>query len=161
MSRNLKACDEIRDLLSLAAAGALDRQSEDRVAQHTRECAACAAELDDWNLLARGLRRLPTPQPSAAIVERARARAEFALAEAAERRWDRGVLVSLIGLAWTITIVSWPVVRVLSGGLQAWLTLSLPTSWYAFAGLTAFGWVAGGVAAALLAWNQRRERRLA
>jgi len=157
----MNACDDIRDLLSLAAAGALDSPSEERVAEHIRNCASCAAELDNWNLLARGLRRLPTPQPAATVVERARARAELALADAAERRWDRGVLIFLVALAWTVTIVSWPVVRVLGGGIQEWFTVRLPMSWYAFAGLTAFGWIAGGVAAALLALHQRRERRLA
>jgi len=161
MSRKMSECDEVRDLLSLAVAGALDSESEDRVARHTRVCAACAAELENWNLLARGLRRLPTPQPAAGVVERARARAELAFADEAERRWNRGVLVFLIGLAWTLVVVSWPVVRLLNGGLQMWFTLRLTQSWYAFAGFTAFGWLAGGVAAALLAWNQRRERRLA
>jgi anti-sigma factor RsiW len=161
MSRNMSECEQILELLSLAAAGALDPESENRVARHTRDCVACAEELDNWNLLARGLRRLPTPQPGVGIVERARARAELAFADEAERRWNRGVLVFLVGLAWTITIASWPLVRLLSGGLQVWLTMRLPQTWYSFAGITAFGWLAGGVAAVLLAWNQRRERRLA
>ena len=151
-------CDEIRDLLALAASGALDGKPEQRVAEHVRICAVCAAELDNFQLLARGLRRLPTPQPSAMLVERARARAEFRMAEETEQRSNRKVLLLLIGFAWTLIVVSWPIVRLLSGGIQTWLTTRLPQSWYAFAGFTGLGWLAAGAAAIILAWHNRRER---
>ena len=157
----MSACDEMRELLSLAAAGGLEPDEDDRVARHVHDCTACAAELDNWQLLARGLRRLPTPQPAAGVVERARARAELAFGEEAEQRWNRNVLAFLIAFAWTLTVLSWPIVRILSGGLASWFTTRLTPTWYAFAGLTALGWVAGGIAAMVLAWHQRRERRLA
>jgi len=153
--------DEIRDLLSLAAAGALDPQAEERIARHMRTCAHCAAELESWQTLARGLRRIPTPQPSAAVIERARARAELALAEAAEQRSNRRVLVLLAAFAWTLTLVSWPLVRVFSGGINFWFATRLPQTWYAFAAFTALAWLAGGAAAMILALHRRREGRLA
>ena len=78
-----------------------------RVARHVHDCTACAAELDNWQLLARGLRRLPTPQPATGVVERARARAELAFGEEAEQRWNRNVLAFLIAFAWTLTVLSW------------------------------------------------------
>ncbi len=151
-------CDEIRDLLALAASGALDGKAEQRVAEHARICAVCAAELDGFQMLARGLRRLPTPQPSSNVVERARARAEFRMAEESEQRSNRKVLMLLIGFAWTLIVVSWPIVRLLSGGIQTWLTARVPQSWYAFAGFTGLGWLAAGAAAIILAWHNRRER---
>jgi predicted anti-sigma-YlaC factor YlaD len=155
---DMSNCDEIRDLLALAASGALDEKAEARVGEHVRMCAVCAAELDGYQLLARGLRRLPTPQPAAIVVERARARAELRMAEETEQRSNRKVLILLIGFAWTVLIVSWPIVRLLSGGIQIWLTARLPQTWYAFAGLTGLGWIAAGAAAIFLAWNSRRER---
>jgi len=155
----MSECDEIRELLSLAVAEALDAKSEHRIARHTNECAACAAELENWQHVARGLRQLPTPRPAAGVIERARARAELAFATEAERRWNRSVLILVIGLAWTITVVSWPIVRFLTGCLQLWFTTRMPETWYVFAGITAAGWFAGSVAAVVLAWHQRRERR--
>jgi anti-sigma factor RsiW len=151
-------CDQIRDLLALAASGALDAKSEERVATHVRTCSVCAAELDSFQLLARGLRRLPTPQPSPMLVERARARAELSMAEETEQRSNRKVLILLIGFAWTLVVVSWPIVRLLSGGIETWVSSRLPQSWYAFAGFTGLGWLAAGAAAIILAWHNRRER---
>lgn len=155
------SCDEIRELLSLAAAGALDTEAENRVARHVSECASCSAELESWRDLAHGLRRVPTPQPAAGVVERARARAAHALAEEAERRRNRSVLILTIGLAWTMTLASWPVVRFVTDYLQLWLAIRTPETWHVFEGITAAGWLAGVVAAAALAWQQKRERRLA
>ena len=157
----MSGCDEIRELLSLAAAGALDSHSEDRVARHVGDCAECASELEKWQVLARGLRRLPTPQPAASVVERARASAELAFGEEEERRWNRNVLAFLIAFAWTLTVLSWPLVRILSGGMASWFALRPTTTWYAFAGITAAGWVAGGIAGIVLMWHNRRERRFA
>ncbi|HXJ16339.1 MAG TPA: zf-HC2 domain-containing protein [Candidatus Polarisedimenticolia bacterium] len=155
-------CDEIRELLSLAVAGGLDAESEHRVALHTNECAACAAELENWQLLAGRLRRIPTPRPSAGIVERARARAELAFAEEAERRRNRSVLILATGMAWATILVSWPIVQILTRWLQVlWFPTRVPEAWHVFGGITAASWFAGVVAAVALAWHGRRERRLA
>jgi anti-sigma factor RsiW len=153
--------DEIRDLLALAAALALDPDEEERVARHVRSCVACAAELDDWRLLAGGLRRLPTPQPSPAAVARARVRAETRLAEEAEHRSHRAVLIFLTLFAWAITVVSWPVVRLLTGGLLGWFSPRFSQGWLGFMAFSALAWATGGAAALLLAFHQRRERSMA
>jgi anti-sigma factor RsiW len=155
------AHDELRELLPLAAADGLSPAEEDRVALHIRSCAACAAELESWRLLAGGLRRLPTPQPSPAVVARARARAEERLTQSAENRWQRNVLVFLTLFAWTVTLASWPVFRLVSGGLLSLLDPQLNQAWIRFAGFATFAWLAGGAAAVLLALHRRGERRLA
>jgi hypothetical protein len=153
--------DEIRDLLSLAAAGALDSDEEERVGRHIRSCALCSSALDDWRLVAGGLRRLPTPQPSRGVVERARIMAEAKFSEDAEHRWNRGVMIFLIAFAWVLTLLSWPLVHLVSEGLQGLLDPRLNQAWIAFALLTTFGWLGGGMAAILLSSRHRRERRLA
>jgi len=151
--------DAVRELLALAAAGALDAEEQRRIEQHLAGCAACAAELDGWRNLAGALKRLPTPRPSPALVEQTRARAEWQLAAAAEHRWSQAVLVFLVLFAWTVTLVSWPIVRLVTGGLLGWLDVRMNQTWASLAGYTALGWLTVGVAALLLGIRHRSARR--
>jgi len=153
--------DKIRELLALSAADALTQAEEDQVMNHARSCAECSSELDSWRLLAAGMRRLPTPQPRPLIVERARARAEIRFAEEAENRWHRIVMIGVILFAWALTLMSWPVVRLVSGGLLGMLDPRLNHAWLGFAAFTTIIWMTGGAAAVFLSLQQRRERRLA
>ena len=153
--------DAMREHLSLAAAGALDAAEEQRLARHLRECSECAKELEGWQFLAGELRRLPTPQAPAALVERVRAQLAWQLAAEAERRWNARMMIFLVMFAWTVTLASWPVVRLLTSGLAGWLDPSFGHTWIGLAGYTALVWLTGGVAAATLALRRRRERRMA
>ena len=156
-----KEHDKLREQLSLAAAGALGADEEQRVLLHAETCAECADELAEWRSLAGGLRRLPTPQPRGEVVERAVARAAMRFAEEAEYRSNRKVLVFLVGFAWILTLASWPVFRMLSAGVLDWLDPRFNQTWVSFAALTCFLWATGGVAAVLLARQRQGERRLA
>ena len=153
--------DKVRELLALSVADALTQAEEDQVMNHARSCAECSSELDSWRLLAAGMRRLPTPQPRPLIVERARARAEIRFAEEAENRWHRVVMIGVILFAWALTLMSWPVVRLISGGLLGMLDPRLNHAWLGFAVFTTIIWMTGGAAAVFLSLQQRRERRLA
>jgi hypothetical protein len=153
--------EKIRELLALSVADALTPAEEEQVMNHARTCAECSSELDSWRLLAAGMRRLPTPQPRPLIVERARARAELRFAEEAEHRWHRIVMVGVILFAWALTLMSWPVVRLVSGGLLGMLDPRLNHAWLGFAVFTTIIWMTGGAAAVFLSLQQRRERRLA
>jgi Putative zinc-finger len=153
--------DKIRELLALSVADALTRAEEEQVMNHARSCAECSSELDSWRLLAAGMRRLPTPQPRPLIVERARARAEIRFAEEVENRWHRIVMIGVILFAWALTLISWPVVRLVSGGLLGMLDPRLNHAWLGFAIFTTIIWMTGGAAAVFLSLQQRRERRLA
>lgn len=62
----------IRELLTLAAAGALDAGEQRRVEQHLRDCAECRAEFQAWGRLAGALEGLPTPQAPPTLVQRTR-----------------------------------------------------------------------------------------
>ena len=87
--------------------------------------------------------------------------AEARFAEEAESRWQRGVMIFVVTFAWVLTIVSWPLVRLVTGGLLDLLDPRLNQTWITFAGLTTLVWLTGGTAAVLLSLRQRRERRLA
>jgi hypothetical protein len=153
--------EKIRELLALSVADALTQAEEEQVMNHARSCAECSSELDSWRLLAAGMRRLPTPQPRPLIVERARARAEIRFAEEVENRWHRIVMIGVILFAWALTLMSWPVVRLVSGGLLGMLDPRLNHAWLGFAAFTTIIWMTGGAAAVFLSLQQRRERRLA
>ena len=158
--------DKIRELLALAAADALTGGEEKQVAKHLRSCIACSNELEAWRPIASELRRLPTPQPSSWLVQATLARAEAKLTEQAEQDWNRRVMIFVLSFAWLLTIASWPAFHFVSGRFGSWLgpqfshTLFSQT-WISFAAFTALGWLAGGVAAVMLAIPQRGERRLA
>ena len=163
--------DKIRELLALAAAGALTSAEEKQVAEHVRSCIACSEELEAWQPIASELRRLPTPQPSSWLVRATLARAEAKLAEQAEHDWNRRVVIVVVAFSWLLTIASWPVFRVVRGrfgslldpqfGLTQFGQTLFGQTWISFAAFIALGWLAGGVAAVMLAFRQRGERRLA
>ncbi len=153
--------ETIRELLPLAAAGALDAADEQRVAQHLAICASCAAALEAWSGLARSLRRLPTPLAPAAMVERTRLAVQALRAAEAERRWNRNMLAFLILFVWTVTLAGWPVFRLLAQGVMGWLDPALDRTWLALVTYTVVTWLTAGVAAALIALHHRREGRMA
>jgi anti-sigma factor RsiW len=153
--------DKIRELLSLAAADALEPNEDRLVCEHIGSCADCAAQLEEWRLLAGGLRRLPTPQPRGVIVERARAMAHVRLTEHIEGNWNRAVMFGVITFAWVLTLMSWPVIRFVSGGFLGMLDPRFSHTWVVFGVFTTLVWVGGGAAAVLLSMQQRRERSLA
>jgi hypothetical protein len=158
--------DKIRELLALAAADALTSAEEKQVAEHVRSCVSCSNELDAWRPIASELRRLPTPQPSSWLVQATLARAEAKLTDQAEHDWNRRVMIVLVAFAWLLTIASWPVFHFVSERFGSLLEpqfspTQLGQTWIGFAAFTALGWLAGGVAAVMLAIRQRGERRLA
>jgi hypothetical protein len=150
--------NKIRELLALAAADALTSAEEKQVAEHVRSCIACSNELEAWRPIASELRRLPTPQPSSWLVQATLARAEAKFTEQAERDWNHRLMIIVVAFAWLLTIASWPVFQVVSGRFGSFPQFSHP--WISFAAFTALEWLAGAVAAVMLAIRQRGERRL-
>lgn len=153
----------VNDRLALAAAGALDRGAEAaRVEAHLSECPECAAERAAWEALADGLRRLPAPAPSPALVARTRSFVEAALAARAERAWNRAALGFAVAFAWTVAVGAWLLLDLLRGQLALRLgTASLgPTAaWYLAYVVT--GWLAAGASAVLLGRRASSEGRAA
>jgi len=153
--------NRIRSLLALAASGALDPAEETLVGNHVRNCPECSAQLDEWRALAQGLRRLPTPQISAQALQRTVALVREASAAESERRTTRKILAPLLAFSWLLTVLSWPLFRIASGGLRVLFDIHFAHDWRAFAVFLAWTWVAGGVAAFVLSSHQQRHRRLA
>lgn len=161
MAPKLESHEKIRELLALAAAGVLTPEEELLVTRHRETCDECSAELERWGVLTGGLRRLPTPQPRATVVERARAQAETRLAEEIEHRWQRAVIIFLVLYAWILTVVTWPIFRMITGGLLTRFEPGFNNSWFLFTAFTTLVWATGGVATVLLARNREQGRRMA
>lgn len=153
--------EEIREMLSLAAAEALDEREEQRVAAHLRSCATCAAELRLWQEMGAGLRRLPTPQAGTSLVTRTLAMAQAKLAEESEKRFERKLLALGVVFSWVLVALSWPLAQLVASGWMSLLGVGFAQKWENFAVFTAFCWLAGGAAVIFLARYRERERRLA
>jgi anti-sigma factor RsiW len=147
-------------LLPLAAAGALDAPEAAQVEDHLRECAACAAEAAEWRRLGEGLARMPSPRPSRALAARTVEAIEAVLAERSERAWNRAALGFAIAFAWTMAVLSWLLLDLLTGALAARLDRPVgPTAaWYA--AYVVAGWLTAGAAATLLSRRRQEEGRI-
>ena len=151
----------IREQLALFVAGALEADVESRIALHLATCADCSAELERWQRITGGLRRLPTPQPPAALFERTHALALAQLAEHRERRRHRIALALLILFSWMVTLAGWPIFRFATGGLLSLLDVNFRQTWLLFVVFSVGTWLAGGSAALLLSLRRQQEGRLA
>jgi roadblock/LC7 domain-containing protein len=152
--------DKIRELLGIAAAGALTRDEQESVDRHVNECAVCGAELSDHRLLVAGLRSLPIPQPSGELVARTLARVSLRMKMQAEQRWEQWVMILLTLFGWLLAVASWLVIRFLSGNYLVWLTPGFTRPWLGLSGYTMLLWLTGGIAAVILGVRHRRERRM-
>jgi len=153
--------DQIRELMALAAAGALDAAGQAQVERHCAECRECAAALAEWNTIGLALRRLPTPQPSAEVVARARTAAVGAL-EAARHRREGAITFIFLGLfAWSFTLAGWLIFVLLFGGPMELGSLLAGRMVLWLALLTVAGWTAASAAAVILGARYREQGRLA
>jgi anti-sigma factor RsiW len=158
---DMNSHEKIREQMPLATAGALDSNEERELSGHLSECSDCSAEFEQWRELGAGLRRMPTPQAPSAMVERVRATLMAQVMARAEQRSNRRTMVWLVLFAWTTTLATWPILRLISHGAETWLNVSFVHTYHILIGFTVFGWLAAGVAAGVLGARHRFERRLA
>jgi anti-sigma factor RsiW len=150
---------EIRELLTLAAAGALDAAEQRRVEEHLRHCSDCRAELAAWQRLTGALEAMPTPQAPKGLVERTRRQMEKRAAAHAEHRWNRTSLAWLIAFAWISTLLTWPLVQFFGGRLGGLLDLSSRGVTQVWVGYAIVSWMASIVVAGLLGQRRQQEGR--
>jgi anti-sigma factor RsiW len=158
---NMNKHEQIREQMPLATAGALDASEERELSAHLAECKDCSAEFEQWRELGAGLRRMPTPQAPTALVERVRANLMTQVLAQAEQRSNRRTLAWLVLFAWTTTLATWPVLRLISHDAETLLNVSFVHTYHILIGFTVLSWVAAAVAAGVLGARHRFERRLA
>jgi anti-sigma factor RsiW len=152
---------KIREQMPLATAGALDDSEERELSGHLSACGDCSAEFEHWRELGAGLRRMPTPQAPSAMVERVRASLMAQVMARAEQRANRRTMAWLVLFAWTTTLATWPILRLISQGAETWLNVSFVHTYHILIGFTVLSWVGAAVAAGVLGARHRFERRLA
>jgi anti-sigma factor RsiW len=151
--------DHVTDRLGLAAAGALDSAEEARIDAHLAGCATCATAAGQWRHLAEGLRSLPAPRASRALLARTVEAVERSLAERSERAWNQAALGFVIAFAWTLAVVSWLLMDLMSGELALRLGRPLGTTAAWYAAYVVAGWLMAGAAVVLLGRGAREEGR--
>jgi anti-sigma factor RsiW len=150
----------MRELLTLAAAGALDAQEQRRLQEHVRDCPACRRELEVWSGYSQSLRQLPQPPVPAQLMERTRARLIEERAAAADRRWDELMLGALALFAWTVGLTFWFIARIVTGGELVIMGANLVRLGTWSAGSTVLVWLTAAVAAVALGKRRRELRRV-
>jgi hypothetical protein len=151
--------DEIRELLPLAAAEALETFEDRRVREHVSRCPSCASELQGFLGLREALRQLPAPEPSPALLGRTRALLERESTARADSPLSLGGVALLVVFAWIWTAASGPLVGLLFPFLTEPLAAAPLHRWLWLGLLTALGSLATVVAAAMLGLHYREERR--
>jgi anti-sigma factor RsiW len=153
--------DRIRELLPLAAAGALDESEERDLAAHLAACSDCATEMKGWHALSGALRRIPTPRAPEALVNRVQIQLITHAIREAERKRSHRAFFWLILFGWTTTIATWPVLQFVSNGAAGWLHIEFLRTWYGPATFSLISWLGAAAAAAFLCLRHREERGLA
>ena len=146
--------ESLKEILALAASGALDPLENRRVQQHTAQCEPCRRDLERWSLYTQSLQRLPHPPVPAVLVERTQAR--MLATHAAGVKYRRDARAS----AWTLgglAAFGW------AGGFAFWLLVEAFTGIAAlewFVASTAFAWLTAGSAVVIFAHSGKVGRVL-
>jgi predicted anti-sigma-YlaC factor YlaD len=158
---NTHGHDEIRELLTLAAAGVLSGEEQKQVEEHLQSCSECRAEFAAWSRLAGALEELPTPQAPAGLVERTRGAMERQAAVKAERRQQRWLFAWLTAFAWITTLLTWPVFQLVGTRVGefvdlSWTHMGVGGAWVFYILLT---WTLSALAAGMLGRRRMQEER--
>jgi hypothetical protein len=113
--------------------------------------------------LAAELRRLRTPMPPPALVDRVRRLAHLELAGRADEKLNRLVLVFLLVFSWTVALAGVLAVRVVASGTVSVLSLAAlqgsSLSWSV--AYFAAAWITGAALFVILGLHYRKQRRIA
>jgi hypothetical protein len=137
--------ETIRKLLALSAAGLLEPGEERLVREHVRQCAPCAAKLDDYATLSAGLSALPCPLPLPDLLRRT----NMLVAAELDRRQGAVLAGTTAIFAFALVLLIGQILRMLVGDSAAlvWLTWVVVSS------------ILGAASALMLASRRRLERR--
>jgi predicted anti-sigma-YlaC factor YlaD len=151
---------EIRDLLALQAANALNPEEQQRVQEHLQECAFCRDELASLESLAAGLKRIPETQPTLGLAQRTRTRIRAEMTAKAERKQYHRYLAVMIGFAWIVTVLTFLGGKYLAIELAARLNISPDTCVNVFVTYMVVSGMASVAFAGIVATRHRNKRRL-
>src|ERR1035438_8728797 len=119
--------ETVRQLLALSAAGLLEPAEERLVREHARQCARCAAKLDNYATLSAGLSALPCPLPLPDLLRRTNSLVNAEL----DRRQGATFAGAAAIFACVFVLLIGLTLRTLAGDTAAlvWLGWALVSSW--------------------------------
>ena len=138
--------ESVRQLLALSAAGLLEASEERLVREHARQCAACAAKLDDYATLSAGLAALPCPLPLPDLLRRTNA----VVAAEVDRRQGAAFAAATGVFACVFVLLTCLTLRMVAGD-------SIALAWLGWALISS---VLGAASAVVLASRRRLERSI-
>jgi anti-sigma factor RsiW len=156
---NMNEHSEIRELLTLAAAGALDSAEQRRVDEHLQHCETCRAEFHGWSRLTGALQTQPMPQAPRGLVEQTRRILELHAQAQRERRQSYFTLGGLAVLGWVLTLLNWPLLRLLDAPLMHTFNLSNTQLTWLWTTYILAAWLGTALAAAVLGNRFQQEGR--
>jgi anti-sigma factor RsiW len=140
----MKEHTEARNLLSLAAADALDSAEQRRVEKHLQQCEACRSELNEWMSLTGVLEKIPTPLAPPNLTLRTRRLLErHAITQKKQR--EMRFIPALVVFSWIAMYLNWRLARLIDVPLTRWMNVSSTTLWTTYIGIT---WLLTAVLAA-------------
>ena len=114
----------VRELLTLAAAGALDSSEQRRVDEHLMRCESCRTEFRGLGRITKALQEQPMPPLPAGLLLATRRMLEARAQGARERRRNHVMFGVLILLGWVTTLLNWPLLRWAEAPFTRWLNIS-------------------------------------
>jgi predicted anti-sigma-YlaC factor YlaD len=151
----MKKHNEIRELLSLAAAGILDQEEQQLIQEHLAHCDACREDYNEWMLLANALRALPTPQAPQGLLQRTHRLVKARQLTAANAQGKLFLPCFLLAFSWISLFLNYRLLRLLDISLSKWIDISTVAFWITYIGVS---WIAAAFAAGFLGRHLRQER---
>jgi predicted anti-sigma-YlaC factor YlaD len=150
----MKRHNEIRELLGLAAAGILDPEEQQLIQDHLMHCDACRKDYNDWMMLAKALRELPTPQASPELLLRTRRLVQTHQQMAANNQGKLLFPCLLLAFSWISLFINYRLMRLIDISLSKWMDISTAAFWITYIGVS---WFAAAFAAGFLGRHLRQE----
>jgi|GEM_PF-1179533 anti-sigma factor RsiW len=156
---DMKAHSEIRELLTLAAAGVLDAAEQRQVEEHLVQCEACRADFQSLGRLTGALQKQVMPQAPRGLVQQTRRILELRLLAQRDRRRSYFFLGALAILGWTLTLLNWPLLHLMDGPLIRAFNLSGTQLTWMWTTYILAAWLGTALAAAVLGKRFQQEGR--
>ena len=111
----MKNHNELRELLPLAAAGALTEHEAAVVGRHIGECAECRERFERWEKIARACAALPRVPVPGWLAEKTFFRVRQARQSAEDRRWRSLVFTALGAFSWAMSLLTCSMIHFATG----------------------------------------------
>jgi anti-sigma factor RsiW len=137
----------------------LDAAEQRRVEEHVLQCEACRTEFQSLGRLTGALQKQVMPQAPRGLVEQTRRILELRMQSQRERRRSYFFLSGLAILGWILTLLNWPLLRLLDGPLIRTFNLTPTQLTWIWTTYILAAWLGTVLAASVLGKRFQKEGR--